>query len=179
MRIRDADDSDASAIATIYAHEVLHGTATYEVVAPDVGEMRARMRSGRDAGTPWLVAELDDAVVGYAYASAYRSRPGYRWTVEDSVYVAQAAQGQGVGSVLLRELISRCTAIGFRQMVAVIGDESNGGSIRMHEREGFAVAGRFPGIGRKHGRWLTGVQMMRALGEGDATPPFAEPDAAA
>lgn len=179
VRIRGAQPCDAAAIEAIYAREVLHGTASYEVEPPGVDAMAERMAAGGTTGHPWRVAMAGDAIAGYAYASPYRTRPGYRWTVEDSVYVAPAFQRLGVGAALLADLVERCTALGFRQMVAVIGDESNRGSVLLHERLGFQVVGRFPGIGRKHGRWLTGVQMMRALGEGASTAPFAEPEPAA
>ena len=174
--MRDARADDAPAIAAIYAHAVLHGTSSYEVVPPCPAEMAARMAAGVAAGHAWLVAtDVDDAVVGYACSSAFRTRPGYAWTVEDSIYVAPAYQGRGVGTRLLDALIMRCTAHGFRQMVAVIGDDRNAASIALHERAGFVVAARFPGVGRKHGRWLTNVQMLRALGDGAGCAPFAEP----
>lgn len=177
--LRDARDEDAAAIASIYAHEVLHGTASYDVVPPDAAAMRARIAAGRDAGLPWRVAEMEGDVAGYAYAAPFRARAGYRFTVENSLYVARRFHGRGIGTRLLADLIERCTAAGYRQMIAVIGDEANAASIALHERAGFRVAARFPGIGRKQGRWLTNVQMLRALGEGDATPPFAEPEASA
>lgn len=173
--VRDARPDDASAIAAIYADEVLHGTSTYETEPPSSIEMADRMRAGIAAGYAWLVAATpDDVIAGYAYASSFRGRPGYRWTAEDSIYVAPGFRGRGVGRRLLDALISRCTAEGFRQMIAVIGDEENRASILLHERAGFVRAARFPAIGRKHGRWLTNVQMLRALGEGAATPPFAD-----
>lgn len=180
MLVRDAVARDAGIIASIYRHEVLHGTASYEVDPPSVAEVARRMAHGIDAGHPWLVA-VDDggAVAGYAYASSFRARPGYRWTVEDSVYVAPTWQGHGIGRRLLDALIERCTALGFRQMVAVIGDAANRGSIVLHERAGFIEVARFPGVGRKHGRWLTNVQMLRALGEGAASAPFAESESTA
>ena len=171
--IRAATDADLEAIRAIYAHEVEHGTATYEVVAPDAGEMARRRRALVDAGYPFLVASADGRVAGYAYGSAYRTREGYRWTVEDSIYVDAAYRGRGIGASLLRELIARCEAGGWRQMVAVIGDGSNLASIRLHEAQGFRIAARFPGLGRKFGRWLENVQMQRALGEGDRSDPAA------
>lgn len=173
--IRDAVAGDASAIAAIYSHEVLHGTATYEVEPPCAEAMARRMAEGLAAGYPWRVALVGGDVAGYACASPYRTRPGYRWTVEDSIYVSPRFHRRGIGAALLADLIERCERLDLRQMVAVIGDDSNLASIALHERAGFRLAGRFPGIGRKHGRWLTGVQMLRALGDGDSTPPFAEP----
>ena len=175
MRIRAAVDDDLPSIQRLYAHEVLHGTATYEVDPPDVDGMRDRWRAGVDAGYPWRVACADGRVLGYAYASAYRTRAGYRWTVEDSVYVDPALQGRGIGRALLADLVERCAVLGYRQMVAVIGDASNTASIALHERSGFRVAARFQGLGRKHGRWLENVQMLRALGGGDRSAPDAPP----
>lgn len=176
LRVRGAQAGDVAAITAIYADAVLHGTSSYEIEPPGVDAMSSRMQAGVAAGHPWLVAVAADGVVaGYAYASAYRTRPGYAWTVEDSVYVAPAFRGRGAGRLLLEALIERCTALGFRQMVAVIGDEANRASIALHERAGFVVAARFPALGRKQGRWLTNVQMQRALGDGAQTAPFAEP----
>lgn len=173
--IRPAGEADLAAVHAIYAHDVQHGTATYEVAVPDVDEMRRRWRSIVDAGYPFLVASIDEAVVGYAYCTAYRSREGYRWTVEDSVYIGDSHRGQGIGRALLQALIDRCERAGYRQMVAVIGDGANAASIRLHERLGFRVAARFPGMGRKHGRWLENVQMQRALGTGASDAPTFSP----
>lgn len=164
-----------TAVHAIYAHEVQHGTATYELAVPDVMEIRRRWRSIVDAGYPFVVAWRDQRVVGYAYGSAYRSREGYRWTVENSVYVGESHRGLGIGRALLEALIERCERAGYRQMVAVIGDGANTASIRLHERLGFHVAARFPGLGRKHGRWLENVQMQRALGSGADDAPTAPP----
>lgn len=166
VRLRVAVESDLDAIAALYAREVREGVATYEYDVPDRAEMRRRWRAIADAGYPYLVGEVDGAFAGYAYASAYRSRIGYRWTVENSVYVEPSMQGRGVGRALMLRLIEDCTALGFRQMVAVIGDGSNAASVALHERLGFRLAGVFPGIGRKHGRWLDTVQMVRPLGDG-------------
>ena len=170
-RIRPATVADLAAIRRIYAHEVEHGTSTYEWIVPDADEMARRWQAIADAGYPYLVAEVDGRVAGYAYASAYRGREGYRWTVEDSVYVDADFQGRGIGHALLSALIARCEALGYRCMVAVIGDATNDASIALHERLGFHVAGRFPALGRKHGRWLENVQMLRALGHADADSP--------
>lgn len=130
----------------------------------------ARVRAIVDAGYPYLVAECHAAVVGDAYASAYRARAGYRWTVENSIYLASNMQGRGIGKASLGELISRCEQCGYRQMIAVIGDASNQALRRLHERFGFRTVGVFTGIGRKHGRWLDGLQMQRPLGPGDTAP---------
>jgi L-amino acid N-acyltransferase YncA len=172
LRLRSAVEEDLPAITALYAREVRENVATYEYDEPDEIEMRRRWRAIVDQGYPYLVAEIDDgsngsAFAGYAYASSYRTRIGYRWTVEDTVYVAHDLHGRGVGRALLQRLIDDCTTLGFRQMVAVIGDGSNVASVVLHERLGFSVAGVFRGIGRKHGRWLDTVQMLRPLGNGD------------
>lgn len=175
LRVRAAAESDLDAIAALYAREVREGVATYEYDVPDRAEMHRRWRALVDAGYPYLVAETLDAggarFAGYAYASAYRTRIGYRWTVENSVYVEPDRHGRGIGGALMRRLIADCTALGFRQMVAVIGDGSNAASVALHERLGFTRAGVFPGLGRKHGRWLDTVQMLRPLGEGNVGEP--------
>ena len=159
------------AITAIYAEAVVHGTASWELDPPDTAEMARRMADIQARGYPYLVALAGAQVVGYAYASAYRPRPGYRFTVEDSVYVAPAWQGRGMGRRLLAALIDATTRLGYRQMVAVIGDSGNIASIALHTALGFTHAGLLRSIGFKHGRWLDGVLMQRALGEGDATLP--------
>lgn len=169
--MRHARDTDLPAIATLYAQEVLEGAASYEYEAPDEGKMRRRMRAVLDAGHPYLVAELDGTFGGYAYASAYRGRAGYRWTVEDTVYIAAWCVGRGLGTALLGRLIEDCELRGFRQMVAVIGDAANEASVSLHRKHGFETVGIFKGLGRKHGRWLDNLQMQRALGAGCAHPP--------
>lgn len=169
--VRAATLDDASAIAALYGDAVLHGTASYETEPPDAPEMVLRMRAVLDAGLPFLAADLDGRMAGYAFASPYRTRAGYRWTVEDTVYVASDAQGRGVGRALLARLIVDCERLGYRQMIAVIGDGTNNASIALHAAQGFREVGRFPGIGRKFGRWLDGVQMIRPLGDGTASAP--------
>lgn len=169
--IRPASDDDIAAIAALYAQEVRAGTATYEYEAPDAEEMLRRMRDVLAAGYPWLVAELDGAFAGYAYAGGYRARIGYRWTVESTVYVAPRLHGRGIGTALMTALIGECEARGFRQMIAVIGEPANRGSIALHERLGFRTVATFEGAGRKHGRWLDTVFMQRALGSGSTEPP--------
>lgn len=171
IRVRPATPADIPAITAIYTVEVRDFVNTYETEVPDEAEMARRMADLRGRGFPYLVAELDGKVAGYAYAGTYRVRAAFHWTVENSVYVAGWAQGRGVGTALLDALIGACTAAGFRQMVAVIGEPSNTASIRLHERFGFVHVGTYRGLGRKHGRWLDTVQMQRALGDGDATPP--------
>ena len=176
LRLRAAVEADLSAIAELYAREVREGVATYEYDVPDDAEMRRRWRAIVDAGYPYLVGEFIDSdgaavFAGYAYATSYRTRIGYRWTVENSVYVEPACHGRGVGRTLMLRLIDDCAALGFRQMVAVIGDGTNAASVALHERLGFKLAGVFPGIGRKHGRWLDTVQMVLALGDGKLGEP--------
>lgn len=174
--IRDATPADAADVRAIDAHAVETACASYETVAPDVDEMRRRMAALIDAGYPYLVAEFDGTFAGYAHASGYRPRAGYRWTVEDSVYVAPTFAGRGIGRQLLSALIARCEALGFRQMIAVIGDAGNLASIRLHAALGFDHVATFRGIGWKAvggapGRWLDSVQMQRRLGDGDTRPP--------
>jgi phosphinothricin acetyltransferase len=171
LRIRPATDADVPAIAAIYADAVTHGTASFELEAPDDAEMARRRRAVIEGGYPYLVAERGQELLGYAYAGAYRTRPAYRSTVEDSVYVAPAAQGEGVGRALLSTLIAECEARDFRLMVAVIGDRASTGSIKLHEALGFAHVGALEPVGYKHGRWLGTVLMQRVLGPGATTPP--------
>ena len=172
--IRDAGPADIDAITAIYAVEVTDFVNTYEYDIPDAQEMARRMQDIVARGFPYLVAEVDGAVAGYAYANTYRTRVAYQWTVENSVYVDAAFQGRGVGTTLLRSLIEACTERGYRQMVAVIGEPSNSASIRLHERFGFQLVGVFKGLGRKHGRWLDTVQMQRPLGDGADSAPTHE-----
>lgn len=174
VHIRDAGAADIAAITAIYAVEVTDFVNTYEYEVPDEAEMLRRMQDILARGFPYLVAEADGQVAGYAYANTYRSRIAYQWTVENSVYVDARFQGRGVGSALLQALIDACTARGFRQMVAVIGEPTNTASIRLHERFGFHLVGVFRGLGRKHGRWLDTVQMQRALGDGAGSAPSNE-----
>lgn len=174
LRLRDVTLSDISAITSIYRDSVLHGTASYELVAPDEAEMRARFEAVTEKGYPYIAAE-DEAgrLLGYAYASAFRTRPAYRWLVEDSIYLAPEARGRGVGKALLAELITRSTALGFRQMAAVIGGASPA-SVALHTALGFAMVGTMKGTGYKHGAWLDTIFMQRDLGEGTTSDPDAE-----
>lgn len=169
--IRDSRDDDLAAIAAIYAHAVLYGLASFELIPPDQAEMGRRRAAILAGGYPHLVAERDGNVVGYAYAGPYRTRPAYRFAVENSVYVAPDQQRGGIGRALLPALIERCTASGFRLMVAVIGDSANNGSIGLHAACGFRHAGLLPGVGWKHGRWVDSVLMTRPLGAGADTSP--------
>lgn len=172
--IREATPADVPAIAALYADEVRERVATYEYDVPDETEMGRRMREVMAAGYPYIVAELDGRFAGYAYASSYRTRIGYRWTVEDTVYIPAEFQGRGIGRALLQDLIERCEARGYRQMVAVIGEPANAASVILHEKLGFETVGVFRGLGRKHGRWLDTVQMQRPLGRGDTDAPSDE-----
>jgi phosphinothricin acetyltransferase len=169
--LRDAAEADMPAIQALYAHHVLHGIATFEEVPPSVAEMTERWAAVLKAGLPYLAAELDGRVLGYAYATAYRPRPAYRFTVEDSVYVAQGLDGRGIGGALLQALIERCERGPWRQMLAVIGNSGNAGSIALHRRLGFEAVGTLRSVGFKHGRWVDTVLMQRALGAGDGSAP--------
>jgi phosphinothricin acetyltransferase len=162
--VRALTEADLPAVQAIYAHHVLHGLASFEEEPPPVEEMRARWRKVLDLGLPYLAAELDGAVVGYSYASPYRPRPAYRFTVENSVYVRNGLVGRGVGRALLDELIARCEAGPWRQMLAVIGNRENEASIALHRRCGFRLIGILESVGHKHGRWVDTVLMQRALG---------------
>ena len=169
--IRASVEADIPAIAAIYARAVTEGTASFELDPPNVEEMARRRAAVLAGGFPYLVAERQGRLAGYAYASAYRTRPAYRFTVEDSVYVAAGQQGQGVGRALLSALIAECEAHDFRLMVAVIGDRASTASIRLHEALGFDHVGVLEPIGYKHGRWLATVLMQRILGPGATRPP--------
>jgi L-amino acid N-acyltransferase YncA len=169
--IRPAAAADVPAIAAIYGESVTNGTASFELTPPSVEEMARPFAALCEADYPWLAAAGEDGVLGYAYAAPYRPRPGYGNTIEDSVYVAPEAQGHGIGRALLAALMERCTADGFRQMIAVIGDSGNTASIRLHLSLGFAPVGTFSAVGWKHGRWLDSVLMQRRLGPGATAPP--------
>ncbi len=169
--VRDSTDDDLPAVAAVYAHHVLHGLASFEVEPPSRAEMASRRGEVLRAGLPWLVADDDGEVVGYAYAGPYRSRPAYRHTVENSVYVSRLHQGRGVGRLLLAELIRRCEAAGRREMVAIIGDSANRASIALHRALGFEHVGVLRNVGFKHGRWLDSVLMQRRLRHGGVSRP--------
>lgn len=169
--IRPATPADIEAITRIYADAVLHGTASFEIEPPDRTEMLRRQTALLDNGYPYFAAAIGSVVAGYAYAGPYRARPAYKWSVEDSVYVAPDLHRKGVGGLLLRALIAASAQRGFRQMIAVIGDSAQIASIVAHERAGFSHVGTLRSVGFKHGQWLDTVLMQRALGEGDATAP--------
>lgn len=171
LLIRPSTPADLPAITTIYAEAVQHGTGTFELDPPDAAEMARRRDDVLAKGLPWLVAERAGQVLGYAYANHFRPRPAYRFCLEDSIYLHPDARGQGVGKLLLTELLGRCEAAGARQMLAVIGDSANAGSIGVHTALGFTHTGVLKASGWKFGRWLDVVLMQRALGNGDQTPP--------
>jgi phosphinothricin acetyltransferase len=173
MTIRGSELRDIPAVTRIYRREVIGGSASFEIEPPDEAEMARRREAIVAAGCPYLVAEADGIVLGYAYAGPYRPRRAYRFTVENSVYVDAVARGRGVGRRLLAALVEAATAAGFRQMVAVIGDKENRASIALHTALGFVPAGVLRSVGWKHGHWLDSVLMQRPLGPGDAAPPEA------
>lgn len=170
VAVRSCTRDDMAAVYEIYAREVREGTASFELEPPSLAEMTARFAAIEAAGLPYVVAELDGQVAGYAYAGPYRPRPAYRYTVEDSVYVARFARRQGVGQALLAAVIERADAHGMRQMVAIIGDSAHTASIALHARAGFRLVGTLAHVGWKFGRWLDTVIMQRPLGPGAATP---------
>ena len=171
--VRDAGERDVPRITAIYAHHVLTGLATFEVVPPEDAEMARRRENVLGWALPYFVAEDASGVLGYAYAAPYRTRAGYRYTVEDSIYVDPAAVGRGVGRRLLERLVEACVACGCRQMIAVIGDTANSASIGLHETCGFARVGMLPSTGFKFGRWVDSVLMQRGLADADRSPPGA------
>src|SRR5277367_4513741 len=163
IRIRAASESDMAAVRDIYAHYVLHSLATFEETPPTLEEMLARRRASVELGLPYLVAEAQGRTVGFAYAAACRARPAYRFTIEDSVYVAEGLSGRGIGSALLGELIGCCERGPWRQMLAVVGDSANSGSIALHRRFGFELIGTLRSVGFKSGRWVDTPILQRAL----------------
>jgi len=171
ITIRGVRDGDIAAITRIYADAVRHGTASFEVEPPDEAEMTRRQQTLTVTGYPYLIAELKGVVAGYAYAGPYRDRRAYDWCVEDSIYIAPEFHRKGIGRLLLTRLVTESEALGFRQMLGVIGDSANTASVAVHAAVGFRLIGTFQSIGFKHGRWLDTVLMQRPLGSGDTTPP--------
>jgi L-amino acid N-acyltransferase YncA len=171
ISVRTASHTDISAIQSIYAHHVLNGLASFEEEAPSVREMERRRSVAEKLGLPFLVAEDKNSIVGFAYAAPFRSRAAYRFTLEDSVYIAENGRRKGYGKLLLSAVLEQCTGLGYRQIVAVIGDSANTASIRLHEQAGFHHAGTVKAAGWKFGRWVDSVTMQRALGDGDKTDP--------
>ncbi len=170
VTIRPSQAGDLLAIQAIYAHHVRHGLGSFEEVAPDVAEIGRRRQDLIAHGFRYLTALLQGRVAGYAYASPYMTRSAYRFTVQDSIYIAPDGLRQGVGRALLGRLIEECSAQGFRQMIAIVGDSANEGSIHLHRALGFAPVGTLKAVGFKFGRWVDSVLLQRALGTGDATP---------
>jgi len=171
MIVREATAADAPALAAIYGDAVLHGFGTFEEEPPTPADMDARRRALQDQGLPYLVAEEDGRVLGFAYAGPFRPRAAYRYTLEDSVYVAPEAKGKGVGRVVLTAVVEACEALGVRQLMAVIGDSQNAGSIGLHRALGFEQTGVGRSVGFKHGRWVDIVHMQKPLNGGDTLAP--------
>lgn len=168
--IRPAQASDMDAIAALYAHYVHTSPVTFELEAPDSAEMNRRRQNLADRGLPWLVAERSGGVAGYAYAGPHRSRPAYNWVLEDSIYIAPDQVGRGIGRALLDQLLNHCTTLGYRQMIAVIGDSANAASVALHRACGFSNAGVLTAVGWKFDRWIDTVLMQKALGPGGDEP---------
>jgi len=171
VRVRPAAPADLPAIQAIYAHAVATGLASFEEVAPAVDEMRRRFDDVLAHGLPYLAAELNGRLVGYGYCTLYRTRSAYRYSLEDSIYVDKDFHGRGIGRTILAELIARSEALGYRQLIAVIGDSANAASIGVHASLGFLRVGTLRSSGFKFGRWVDSVLMQRPLGPGDGTPP--------
>lgn len=176
--VRSAHPDDLPEIRAIYAHHVLHGLGSFEEVPPGADEMRRRFEEVADRGLPYLVAMMHGTVVGYGYCNLFRTRSAYRYCLEDSIYVKDGQHGKGVGRSLLGELIERCTALGYRQVIAVIGDSANTSSIRLHASLGFIHSGMLRSTGFKFDRWVDTVTMQRPLGPGDGTLPKKDPGVA-
>ena len=171
LEIRPTNAADLPFITGIYEHAVRYGTATFELIPPDLAEMTRRFRALMDGGFPYLAASVEGEVIGYAYAGPYRPRPAYRFTVENSVYLQPSIHRRGIGLQLMVRLIAECEARGYRQMIAVIGDSANAGSVGVHARCGFETIGTHRDVGLKFGRWLDTVMMQLPLGEGATTLP--------
>ncbi|MBG6245081.1 N-acetyltransferase [Candidatus Symbiopectobacterium sp. 'North America'] len=175
MDIIAAEEQHISAIQKIYAHHVIHGTASFETEPPDINEMRARLKKNLDASLPWFVASKNGRITGYCYLSRYRERKAYQYTLEDSIYVDPQCQQQGVGKALLAHAIEWAEQRGFRQLIAIVGNSENEGSLHLHRQAGFSLVGTLASVGLKHGRWLDTVMLQRALGEEDSTLPESTP----
>jgi phosphinothricin acetyltransferase len=173
--LRDAMPADMGAVTAIYAHHVQTGYGSFEEIPPSIEEMVRRFDNVRARGLPWRVAELDGRIVGYCYASPYHARSAYRFTVQDSIYVDDRYLNRGVGTALLASVIDVCTGLGYRQMMAGVGDSANDGSLRLHTRLGFRTVGHATGVGLKFGRWLDLVLLQRTLGDARTDVPAAPP----
>jgi len=171
VQVRPATHEDLPAIREIYDYHVLHGLASFEEVAPPLDELRRRFDDVHSRGLPWLAADFGGVLAGYGYCAPYRSRSAYRYSLEDSIYVRHGSEGRGVGAALLGALIERSEALGYRQLVAVIGDSANAASINLHASFGFLRVATLRSVGFKFGRWVDSIVMQRPLGAGDATPP--------
>lgn len=174
MIVRPAIPADAAAVQAIYAHHVLHGTGTFEEDPPSVADIEGRMEAVLRRGLPYLVATRGEAILGFAYAGPFRLRAAYRFTAEDSIYIHPDHQGQGVGKRLLEAIVATCEGLGLHQLLAVIGDSENAGSIGVHRACGFEMIGVTPGLGFKHGRWVDVVWMQKALNGGADVAPSAK-----
>lgn len=170
--IRPSRDEDVPAITALYAHHVLHGTGTFETEPPSVADMRTRRTDVLSKGLPYLVAEQDGKIAGFAYGNWFKPRPAYRYSVEDSIYLAPDLHGQGLGRALLAELLARCEAVGIRKVMAIVGDSANAGSIGVHRALGFTQVGTIDACGWKFGAWRDIVIMQKTLGLGDTQPPL-------
>jgi L-amino acid N-acyltransferase YncA len=175
--IRPSRDEDVPAITALYAHHVLHGTGTFETEPPSVADMRTRRTDVLSKGLPYLVAEQDGKIAGFAYGNWFKPRPAYRYSVEDSIYLAPDLHGQGLGRALLAELLARCEAVGIRKVMAIVGDSANAGSIGVHRALGFTQVGTIDACGWKFGAWRDIVIMQKTLGLGDTQPPLDLPAA--
>lgn len=171
MQVRPATADDLPAIREIYGYHVLHGLASFEEEPPPLDELRRRFEELRSRGLPWLAADFGGVLAGYGYCAPYRSRSAYRYSLEDSIYVRHGSEGRGVGAALLGALIERSEALGYRQLVAVIGDSANAASINLHASFGFLRVATLRSVGFKFGRWVDSVMMQRPLAAGDSTPP--------
>jgi L-amino acid N-acyltransferase YncA len=171
IQVRDAVQTDMTAVQAIYAHHVLNGSASFEETPPTADEMAGRRDAVLKAGLPYLVAQMQGRVVGYAYATPYRPRPAYRYTIEDSIYVEHGLERRGIGRALFAELICRCEQGPWRQMLAIVGNSENRGSLALHERFGFHTVGTLKSVGFKFGQWVDTVVLQRELGSGAASLP--------
>jgi phosphinothricin acetyltransferase len=171
LQVRPAEPADLVVVQAIYAHHVMNGLASFEEVPPALEELRRRHADVTGQGLPWVVADHGGAITGYGYCSLYRTRSAYRYALEDSVYVRKDVQGKGVGGAILRELVARCEGLGYRQIIAVIGDSANSASINLHASHGFVRVGTLRSVGFKFNRWVDSVLMQRPLATGDGTSP--------
>ena len=171
MQVRPATPADLGAVHAIYAHHVLKGLASFEEAPPSREEIARRYEEVVGKGLPWIVAQYGDTIAGYGYCTLYRTRSAYRYSLEDSIYVQHDMHGRGIGTALLAELIHRCEAAGYRQLIAVIGDSAHAASVNLHAAAGFLRVGTLRSVGFKFGRWVDSVVMQRSLGSGDATKP--------